>query len=76
MPDKPTTARISLAAILLRNAGYPDVAKFLLAKEKRAAHGTRPAKAKRADVVKDGRKVRGSRAYVNLQNPDIEYIEL
>lgn len=38
--DRPTPARIVEAAFVLKNAGYPDVAKFLLAKDKRAAHGT------------------------------------
>ncbi len=33
--DKPTLKRISEAAIIVRNAGYPDVAAWIMSKELR-----------------------------------------
>lgn len=76
MSDIPSRDRISMAAILVRNAGYPDVCAWMLTRDKQAAHKTRVPRAHRADVVRDGRKVRGSKAFVNLSNPDIVYTEL
>lgn len=44
MSDTPSRDRISQAAILVRNAGFPDVCKWMLAKDQRAAKGTRKGK--------------------------------
>lgn len=68
--------RISLVALWARSNGYPDVCAWMLAKDKGQAHKPRANRAKRADVVKDGRKVRGGKTFVNMTNPDITYTEL
>lgn len=75
MSDKPSRERISMVAIWARNNGYPDVCAWMLARDKETAHKPRANKAKRAEVTRDGRKVRGGKTFVNLENPDIEYIE-
>lgn len=55
MTNKPTIERISLAAIFLRNHDFPDVAAFLMAKDKTARKGTRKGKR----VVFVGKELRG-----------------
>ena len=55
MSETPSRDRISEAAILVRNAGYPDVCKWMLARDKKAAHA--PRKGKR--VVFVGTEIRG-----------------
>lgn len=66
--DKPTVERISLAAILLRNSGYPDVAAFLMAKDKTTRKGTNKGKR----VVFVGKEVRGKsqKFYVDTEMLD------
>ncbi len=76
MTDKFLRDRISMVALWARNHGYPDVAKWMLAKDTKEAHKPRANKAKRADVAKDGKRVRGGKTFVNMENPDIEYREL
>jgi hypothetical protein len=46
MSDKPSRERISMAAILLRNSGYPDVCAYLMAKDKKESHRTNKGKRK------------------------------
>lgn len=76
MTDKPTLTRLSLAAILLRNNGYDDVAKFLMAKEQRERKGKRQPKEKMMDVAtRYGTKAkRGSRGRIRLEGHEIEEI--
>jgi hypothetical protein len=53
--DKLLRDRISQVAILARNAGFPDVGKWMLAQDKREAKGTRKGKR----VVFVGKEIRG-----------------
>lgn len=71
----PSRARLIAAAFVLQQAGYADVAKFLLARDKKQAHPKRAPRATRVDVAKDGKRVRGGKAYINLANPDVKIEE-
>ena len=75
MSDKPSRDRISMAAILLRNKGYDDVAKWLMARDAKTAKKPRKQTAKRVDVAdRYGNKARrGSGGKANMENPDIVY---
>jgi len=72
---KPTRDRITNAALLLQQRNFPDVARWMLAQDKQSAHTKRKTGARRVDVAKDGRRVRGGKAYVRMDNPDIVYEE-
>ena len=72
---KPPRDRISAVAILARNAGFPDVAAWLMARDKETARKPRKQTAKRAHITRNGVRVRGGRAFVNLSNPDVEIVE-
>lgn len=70
MSDKPTRTRISEAAILVRNAGYPDVCKWMMARDKQQAHT--PTKRKRKmEVAMHGKRVRGGKVFIDLSNVEI-----
>jgi hypothetical protein len=76
MNDTPSRARISAAAILVRNAGYPDVCKWMMARDKKQAHASTGRK-RQAVVTRNGKEVRGGKTRgVNWNNPDVRYIEL
>lgn len=78
MPERSTPPRERLAAvaILARNNGYPDVAKWILARDKKAAEKRKVFAPRRAHVTKDGTRVRGGATFVRMDNPDITYEEL
>lgn len=70
MGDNPTRDRISEAAILVRNAGYPDVCKWMMARDKKQAHP--PTKRKRKmEVALHGKRVRGGKVFIDLSNVEI-----
>lgn len=75
MSDKPSRARISEAAILVRNAGFPDVCAWMMARDKVQSHTTRGRK-RNAEVTREGRKVKGGKTkQINWDNDQIKYID-
>lgn len=74
------TARTVRAAQILKSADaeyFAEIIRDLMSKEQKQRHKPRANKAKRVELAKDGKKIRrGSKAFVNMDNPDILYTEM
>ena len=69
---------IEAAQILKQHNGkrYADVVQWMLAQEKDARKTRRAPQSVMANVARNGKRVRGGRAGMNLTNPDVTIEEL
>lgn len=70
------TARVLIWCQRMRHEGDDDIANLLASAEMTKRKKPRVPRAKRVTLARNGKRVRGGQAFVNLDNPDVQVEEL